>query len=49
MKRRMKLLHDEITIIKKQRDRLKDRLKAKLETDAISWPFVWSIPFAEKQ
>ena len=36
MKRRMKLLHGEIVIIKKQRDRLKERLQAKLETDAIS-------------
>ena len=36
MKRRMKLLHGEIVIIKKQIDRLKERLQAKLETDAIS-------------
>ena len=36
MKRRMKLLHGEIVIIKKQRDRLKERLQVKLETDAIS-------------
>ena len=36
MERRMKLLHGEIVTIKKQRDRLKERLQVKLETDAIS-------------